>query len=122
MQVRHTKVMEKQSFYPGGAGSRDVTYLSRLGIDHPDGISYGRGKDWYRAHTCRQDTFSLVAVESHHAGTDCIGYTKQEDYIKINFWLSGRHSTILEGFGQHDHDRPEVFITSGPWEMTKIDV
>jgi AraC-like DNA-binding protein len=63
----------------------------------------------------------LHAFESYTT-SELIGYTKQEDYIKINFWLSGRHTTVLDGFGQVDSDRPEVLITAGPWEMVKIDL
>ena len=57
-----------------------------------------------------------------YQSTDSIGYTRQEEYIKVNIWLGGKHTTILDGYGQHEHDRPEVFITAGPWEMVKVDV
>jgi len=63
-----------------------------------------------------------VAFEAYQAGAEYIGYTRQEEYIKINFWLGGRHTTVLDGYGQFDHDRPEIFITAVPRELIKVDV
>jgi len=36
--------------------------------------------------------------------------------------LGGRHSTVLDGYGQYEHDRPEVFVTSTPRNVIKVDV
>jgi AraC family transcriptional regulator, transcriptional activator of the genes for pyochelin and ferripyochelin receptors len=52
---------------------------------------------------------------------DSLGYTRQERYVKANFWLRGAHTTVLDGFGQYEHKRPEVFLTSAPCESLKID-
>jgi AraC-like DNA-binding protein len=57
-----------------------------------------------------------------YASAESVGYTRQENYIKINFWLSGKHTTVLDGFGQNEHDRPQVLITAGPQEMVKVDL
>lgn len=115
--------MNKQIFFPKAAdmGPHNTVAIRTLGLDHPDGRSTRRGRDWLRQQILRQDTFLLSVLESCQSA-ESIGYTRQEDYIKINFWLGGKHTTILDGFGQHDHDRPEVFITAGPWEMIKVDV
>ena len=115
-------MMEKQTYRPKDAGPHNTALISTMGLEYPDGMIYRRGRDWARQQVCRHDTFSLVVLESFYTGTDDIGYTKQEDYIKVNFWLSGKHTTVLDGFGQHEHSRPEVFITSGPQEMLKVDV
>jgi AraC-like DNA-binding protein len=114
--------MERQTIRLTGAGAHHTAAISSMGLDHPEGTIYRQGKDWCNHQVCRHDTFSLVAQESRLTAADDFGYTRQEDYIKVNFWLSGRHTTVLDGFGQRDHERPELFITSGPWEMTKMDV
>jgi AraC-like DNA-binding protein len=114
--------MLKQDYRPAKDVAASEEYLIRnMGLEHPEGTYTARGKDWLRHQVCRDDTFSLVAAECHVTDT-LIEHTRQQDYIKINFWLSGKHTTVLDGFGQHTHDRPEVFITSGPWEMIKVDV
>jgi AraC-like DNA-binding protein len=93
-----------------------------MGVDHPEGTSLQQGRTWLKHHVCRHDTFSLVAIEAYYAGADRIGYTRQDDYIKLSFWLSGRHTTVLDGYGQHDHDGPEIFLTAGPSDMVKVDM
>lgn len=115
-------MLKKQIYRPKHIGPRDVASVRSLGLDHPEGTSYRQGKDWGRYQACHQDTFSLVAMEIHRAATESISCTKLEEYIKVNFWLSGRHTTVLGDYGQHDHDRPEIFITAGPLEMIKTDV
>ena len=105
--------MQTQTYRPKDAGIHNTAVVSTMGLDCPEGLIYQRGRDWLRHQVCRHDTFFMVAAESYCASEDDIGYTRQEDYVKVNFWLSGRHTTILDGFGQHEHDRPEVFITSG---------
>jgi AraC-like DNA-binding protein len=61
-------------------------------------------------------------VFESYSSAEYIGYTRQEDYLKVNFWLGGKHTTVLDGFGEHEHDRPEAFITAGPAEMIKVDL
>jgi AraC-like DNA-binding protein len=114
--------MKKQVYRPKDVGAHNTSLISTMGLDHPEGIALREGRGWSRHQVCRQETFSLVACESYSAGVNRIGYTKQEEYLKISFWLSGRHTTVLDGFGQHDHTRPEVFITAGPPDMVKVDM
>jgi AraC-like DNA-binding protein len=114
--------MGKQVYRPNNSIVSDDDLIRNMGINGSEGTHYVLGKDWYRHQVCRQDTFSLVVLESFRTGTDWIGQTCQQDYVKFNFWLSGSHSTILDGYGQYAHSRPEVFITSGPWDMVKVDV
>jgi AraC-like DNA-binding protein len=116
------RMTQKQTFFPTDAGQHNTVLLSTMGMDSPEGFRDRRGRDWLRQHVCRQDTFSLVVTEGYQSTANGIGYTRQEDYVKVNFWLRGKHTTILDGFGQHEHERPEVFITSGPLEMIKVDV
>jgi len=119
MTMAISNSLKKQIFRPKDAV---VTSISNLvGKNGPDGRAYRCGRDWYRHQVCRHDTFSLVTVE-HTSASELIGCTDQEDYLKINFWLSGKHTTVLDGFGQFEHDCPEVFITSGPPKMIKVDV
>lgn len=114
--------MGKQIYRPKGVGTHNTALVSTIGVDQPGGINYRQGKDWIRHQVCRRETFALFAVEKYHAEADDISFTNQEDYVKINFWLSGAHTTVLDGFGQHDHDRPEIYMTSGPREMVKVDM
>lgn len=114
-------IMGKQLFRPVIDSTVEVDMLNRMGVDSPDCIDQRRGKDWFKYQVSRHELFSLIAVELRQAA-DFIGYTRQQDYIKINFWLTGRHQTVLDGYGQFEHDRPEVFVTSGPWEMIKVDM
>jgi len=116
-------MMKKQTFFPKAQdiGPHNTVVIRTMGLDKPEGSCYRQGKDWRKHQVCRDKTFMLNTLESY-ASAESIGYTKQEDYIKINFWLSGKHTTVLDGFGQHEHDRPEVFITCGPWEMIKVDM
>ena len=101
--------------------ARDTTLLRDFGRGLGTGISTRVGRDWTKHQVVRDETFSLCILERYVSNDDIVGYTKQEDYVKVNFWLSGRHTTILEGFGEYAHHRPEVFITAGPSEMIKID-
>jgi AraC-like DNA-binding protein len=113
--------MKKQLYFPTDK-SRAVTTMSTMGVAHPEGTYRRQGRSWVSHQACRHDLFSLVAIESYYAGVDSIGYTRQEDYIKISFWLSGRHTTVLDGYGQYDHDGPEIFVTCGPRDMIKLDL
>ena len=115
--------MKKQIFFPRASemAAHNTINLRTFGLDHADGFSFRRGKNWEKRQSIRQDDFVLNVLEGFHAaGT--LGFTRQEDYIKVNFRLQGRHTTILHGYGQHDHDGPDVLITAGPWEMLKIDM
>jgi AraC family transcriptional regulator, transcriptional activator of the genes for pyochelin and ferripyochelin receptors len=113
--------MKKQAYFPTDK-SRVALPLSTMGLDHPEGTHLQQGRSWLTHQACRHATFSLVAMESYFAGRDWTGYTRQEDYIKISFWLSGKHTTVLDGYGQHDHDGPEIFVTAGPSDMIKLDL
>ena len=104
------------------AGSHNTAMVSTMGMEHPTGLMRRTRREWERYQVCHDQTFSLVVLESYQAGADAIGYTKQEDYIKINFWLSGKHTTVLDGFGEYEHHPPEVFITAGPQGMIKADL
>lgn len=115
--------MKKQTFFPkpGDMTPDNTIAISALGLGQPEGTSRRQGRNFERQQVCRGDNFLLNAFERYDS-TELIGYTQQEDYIKINFWLSGKHTTILDGYGQHDHDRPEVFVTAGPRELIKVDL
>jgi len=115
--------VNKQVFFPR---SRDMqphntVALSTMGIAQPAEVCRHQGKDWERSQVCRHEHYVINALESFTAN-ESIGYTRQENYIKINFWLSGKHTTVLDGYGQHDHERPEVFVTAGPPDLVKIDL
>jgi len=114
--------MDKQQYWTSKVARANALRISTMSIEQPEGTVVQHGKDWDRHQVYHDKTFSMVMYEGYHASADDIGYTAHEDYVKINLWLSGRHSTILDGHGQHDHDRPEVFITSCPEEMIKVDV
>src|SRR5581483_3941446 len=111
--------MKPQTLFPRRSDLRpdNTTTLSTLGQDEPE-VCRHAGADWERSQVCRDQHYLLNVLESRSRQPQ-IGYTHQEDYIKINFWLSGKHTTVLDGYGQHDHDEPEVFITAGPREMVK---
>lgn len=122
-RVSGATFMKKQEFVPKFPNIKPdhSIAISTLGLNQPDELASRRGRDWQRHQVVRQDCFLLNVLEAFQSAGS-VGYTRQEDYIKINFWLGGRHSTILDGFGQHDHDCPEVFITAGPLDMLKIDL
>jgi AraC-like DNA-binding protein len=118
--MAHHTGMSTQILRPKGMGLANTISLAALGLDYPNGISTSGGRNWFRDQTSRHESFCLHASESYSAD-DALGYTQQQDYVKANFWLSGRHTTVLDGFGQHEHDRPEIVLTSGPYEMLKMD-
>lgn len=99
-------------------GPHNTVAIRTLG---PEGNSFQRGRDWQRQQVLRHDNFVLSVLEGYQSAGS-VSYTRQEDYIKVNFWVGGKHTTVLDGFGQCDHDCPEVFITAGPWEMIKVDL
>jgi AraC-like DNA-binding protein len=120
----------KQTYFPKKAPTREVSLISTLGLDRPQGeyrhhpgwSSYHQGKSWGWRQFSRHDTFLLMSGEGFRRDGPTIDYTKWEDHIKISFWLSGEHTTILDGIGQCEHAHPEVFIVAGPPEMVKIDL
>jgi AraC-like DNA-binding protein len=114
--------MGQQLCRPKNMGPHNTLVVRTMGQEHPEGVEFRDRKDWSREHVCRDSTFLLSTYEAYRSASDFVGYTRQEDFVKISFWLSGKHSVILDGFGQHDHDCPEVFITAGPWDMVKVDV
>src|SRR4029077_14581864 len=115
--------MKKQTFFfrPRDLQPHNTVDLRTMGDDHPEGVCKTDGRDWERSQVSRDRHFMLAALESYTTHEN-VGYTRQEDYVKINFWLSGKHTTVLDGYGQHDHDRPEVFVATGPYEMVKVDL
>jgi AraC-like DNA-binding protein len=115
--------MKKQMFFfrSQDLQPHNTVALSTMGIAQPAEVVRREGKDWERSQVCRDRHFLINALEAYNS-REAVGYTHQENYVKINFWLSGKHTTVLDGFGQHDHERPEAFITTGPVEMVKVDL
>jgi AraC family transcriptional activator of pyochelin receptor len=114
--------VDRQLFFPRNVPPHDIATIRAMGPEHSEGVARRSGQNWTRTQVCRDPTFTMVALEDYRVDADDIGYTRQEDYVKINFWLAGRHTTVLDGFGQYQHQRPEVYMTSGPWDMIKVDV
>jgi len=114
--------IKRQLYWPKEASAHNTDVIRSMGVESPESTSTRQGRDWTRHQVCRQDTFSLVVLESFHAGTDIVGYTRQEEYLKINFWLGGRHTTVLDGLGQCEHQAPEIFLTSAPPGVIKMDM
>ena len=114
--------MKKQSFFfrPRDMLPHITVDLSTMGNGQPE-VCKTLGRDWERSQVCRDRHYLINCLEAYNTHEN-VGYTRQEDYVKINFWLSGKHTTVLDGYGQHDHDRPEVFITTGPYDMVKVDL
>lgn len=113
--------MGKQVYRPKAGAPHNTCSLRALGLGRPEEILFQRGRDRTIFQACQYDHFSLAAGEIFRSN-EVIDYTRMDGYIKINFWLSGRHTTVLDGFGQQEHDHPDVFIVSGPPEATKIDL
>jgi AraC-like DNA-binding protein len=132
MQIKGSfpTLLKRQTFFARNLAPRDTSLISAMGQKepngpwrfHPEWSSERQGNDWSWCQVNRQSTFSMVAGERFHTEARAIAYTRWESYIKVNFFLAGRQTTVLDGFGQHDHELPEVFIVSGPPEMIKIDV
>lgn len=114
--------MNKQSFFPraGEIPPHNLRALTSLGLEKSE-VMRQKGKDWERLQVCRDRQFILNAWEGYRS-EESVEYTSQEHYLKVNFWLAGTHTTVLHGFGQHEHSQPEVLITAGPLEMLKIDL
>lgn len=115
--------VNKQLFFPKQAdmGAHNTVTIRTMGLDHPEGTYYRGGRDWQRHQVLRHEQIMVNVLEGYQS-SGLIAYTHQEDYVKFNFWLGGKHTTVLDGFGQQDHDCPELFITAGPWEMVKADL
>src|SRR5262249_51181476 len=99
MYPRSRRPMDKQSFFPRNVGPHNTLTISTMGVGEADrrGVYSRTGNEWFRRQTFRDDTFSLVAVQEYHKEVEDIGYTRQEGYVKINFWLNGKHTTVLNG-------------------------
>lgn len=116
--------MKKQSFFPrsGEIKQHNTVLLRTLGLDHPpEGLCDRAGKAWQKQQVIRQQGYFLSILEGYK-NTESVSYTRQENYIKFTFWLGTRHTTVLDGYGQQEHDRPEIFLTSGPEDMVKVDL
>src|SRR5687767_15404767 len=106
-------MLKKQTYHPRSIAPHHITRVSQMMEQSMDERgSRTEGWRWRRYQLCRSESFSLVAVEGYFTGPGSVAYMNQEDYIKVNFLLTGRRSTILDGFGQYDNDRSAVFITS----------
>ena len=112
--------MARQVLRPKQLTPANTTWIKTMGLGYVAGTRVDRGRNWFREQTSWHPHFCLHVSESYYAG-DALEYTRQEDYIKANFWLGGKHTTVMDGYGQHQHDRPEVVLTSGPCDMLKID-
>jgi AraC-like DNA-binding protein len=120
--------VKKQVYFPRNINKAHLPLISAMGLErgddkfesHPPWSHYRQGKKWVRRQFCRHETFSLVASESYRS--HIVEHTKWEDYVKVTFWLSGKHTVVLDGYGQHDHDGPEGFIIAGPRGMIKTDI
>jgi hypothetical protein len=122
-------MIKKQTYFPHNLQPADMFLIGDMGLErptagfrqHPEWICHRHGKDWIWRQVCRQETFSLIAGESCNNRVRPT-YTKWEDYIKITFALSGQYTTVLDGFGQCEHDRPQVCIMSAPRDRIKVDL
>jgi AraC-like DNA-binding protein len=115
-------LMKKQIYSPKNVGPHNTVRLSTMGAGSSEEVHERAYRDWAKGQVCRQDDFALVTLERYSTQCNNIAHTKQDDYIKFNFWLSGRHTTVLDGYGEYEHDCPEIFVTAGPPEMTKVDI
>src|SRR5579871_2868321 len=116
--------MKKQNYFPRSNASdvRAAIALRTLGTDHPPGgLRERSGRTWQTQQVVRQPAYFLSILEGYRCA-ESVSYTKQENFIKFTFWLGGRHTTVLDGYGQHEHDQPEIFLTSGPHDMVKVDL
>jgi hypothetical protein len=63
--------MKNQSFYPKASDMRsDNTVVVRtLGLDHPEGRFYRRGREWQRHQVLRHDKFLLSVLEGYNTAS-----------------------------------------------------
>ena len=115
-------MLQRQCLYPKLEALENSLSLKSLGR-HSGGQEtvFASGNIWSKYQVHRHPYFLLITSDAF-SESESTGYTRQEDYIKFNFWLSGKHTTVLNGFGQYEHQRPEVFITAGPRDMVKMDL
>jgi AraC-like DNA-binding protein len=111
-----------QTYFPKVIPHASVATLNSNAAASLEGSVACSGGTWTKYQMSRDETFALIAFESYGQDVDRTLYTRLDRYVKINFWLSGVHTTVLDGFGECSHDRPEVFITAGPQSMLKIDM
>ena len=120
-------MLNRQKYFPESAADHNILRLCDLGLaqrTHSDtqiDIHSQSGQNWTKASIYRNPMFILQVAEQY-LSADTIGYTYQQDWIKFNFKLAGRGTTVLNGFGECEHKGPEVFITAGPPEMLKVDL
>ncbi len=117
-------MLRRQYYSPGPAQPGHTLMLSKLGLVAPENdITVSRFQDNHsiRQSVYRDPLFILQAVECNLSEAGAY-HTFQEDFIKINFMLSGNSTTVLDGFGECDHHGPEVFITAGRRDMLKVDL
>lgn len=114
--------MSRQTYVPANIAVRDIASLSSVASLSLEGARWHRGKSWSTYQLSQDETFSLVALQSYSHNEDLYTFTRLEGHAKVSFWLSGKHVTVLDGYGEHVHDAPEVFVTAGPQRMLKVDV
>jgi len=122
MRTIDRSTMKKQVVRLKDAENRDGARKVALARAASEETDFRQGRDWFRHQICRHDTFSMFTLEEYRHSSEDLGCSLQGDYVKINFWLRGKHTTILDSYGQYDHDCPEVFMTSGPRDMIKMDL
>ena len=122
--------MNRQRFFPQTVPEHNVLRLSEIGCNRhspkaraKDSVTLTRqsNQNWSQS-TVHRDSLFALQVGEQYLSADSIGYTYQEDWIKFNFKLTGRGTTVLNGFGESEHNAPEVFITAGPPDMLKVDL
>lgn len=114
--------MSRQTYVPRGIEAEDVASLGSVALSSLQGVQSYRGKSWNRYQLTRGTGFALIGLEAYNHDDDTYAFTRLESYVKVNFWLSGKHVTVLDGYGEHAHDRSEVLITGGPPRMLKVDI
>jgi len=118
-------MLKRQQFSPGPVTPYNVLRLSEWGRNtsntDADTASLGDNSGDKSSVHCH-DLFTLHVAE-YTLAEESVYNTYQEHYIKFNFLLSRPKSmTVLDGFGEYDHNGPEIFITAGPQDMRKIDL
>jgi AraC-like DNA-binding protein len=113
--------MHKQTYFPRNAGSHNTSAIAPSSIQATDGELVQRGRYLSRYQIRHEETFSLLALEARRPDPEVI-YTQQGRYIKFNFWVGGAHTTVLNGYGQCDHLKPEILVTACPDDQLKMDI
>lgn len=114
-------MLTKQLYHPSKAELCSAITANTYGLTFPKGVQRMDNANGCFNTFVYQDQSLLLQAHNGYCKTDYSGCIKQEHYIKFLFRLSGKSTTIFDGFGQHELDRPQVMITAGPPEMVKID-